>query len=209
MKTILLFITSMLLNITFVTASDIKHEKKGNHLNINTRYSNAQPIIFLENDLEFLLFPDGSFDFKNQIQSNYYNGTNSRRNNLNIEYNSNGHHLQYTNQRFNRGLIIKDRFGKITRIGNTPIYYNRMGNVTQIGSIDISYNRGQQTIKKVGGLSVNYNHWGDIVHLSGYVNRFNSQFNCNTMQNHDSHYGNYGDYDNQNSTYKKQKKNKK
>jgi len=104
-------------------------------------------------------------------------------------------------------MIVKDRFGKITRIGNTPIYYDRKGDVTQIGSIDINYRRGNKLVTKVGGLKVNYNHWGQIVHTSGYINQLNRTSYSYMTMNHDTFYGN--NYDDNYFYYKKDGKLKK
>lgn len=211
MKTLVLFITGLLLSLTTVSASDIKPEPKGNNLDITKRYRYAQPVVFFESGIEFMIFPDGSFDFDIRHES-YYNSSNSRRTSVNTSFKTRGLNVQYTSGYYNKPMIIKDRFGKITRIGNTPIYYDRMGDVTQIGSVDIDYKRGNKLLYKVGGLRVNYNHWGQIVNTKGYVNPLNRNLNSYYAVNNEMFYDkDYNDnyfYYKKGSELKKQKKNK-
>ncbi|MFH4965303.1 hypothetical protein V8G69_09900 [Gaetbulibacter sp. M235] len=211
MKTLVLFITGLLLSLTTVSASDIKPEPKGNNLDITKRYRYAQPVVFFESGIEFMIFPDGSFDFDTRHES-YYNSSNSRRTSVNASFKTRGLNVQYTSDYYNKPMIIKDRFGKIIRIGNTPIYYDRMGDVTQIGSVDINYKRGNKLLYKVGGLRVNYNHWGQIVNTSGYVNRLNRNLNYQIAMVddtfYDSHYNDDYFYYKKYGEVKKLKKNK-
>ncbi|WP_188653371.1 hypothetical protein [Yeosuana aromativorans] len=200
MKTLLLFMTSLLLSITTISASDIKPKKKEVHKELTKQYRFVQPIVFVERGIEFSLFPDGSFDF--EIQRKLYNNySNSRRTTVNAVYATRGVQVKYTSNRFREPMVFKDRFGKIIQIESTPIYYDRMGHVTRIGSVDIDYNRGTRLISKVGGLRVNYNHWGQIVNIKGYVNPLNRHLNSYYAANNDMFYDN--DYDDSYFYYKK------
>lgn len=212
MKTQLLFITSLLLSIATVSATEQRDPNpKGKHSNIIKHYRYAQPIVFMERGIEFMVFPDGSFDFDVLYNTNYYD-SNTRRNTINTGYATKGLRVQYTSNTYRKPMIAKDRFGYITRIGNTPIYYNRMGDVTQIGSIDIDYKRRGQIVSKIGGLHVSYNHWGQIVHTSGYINRLNINV-CNDVSPkdgsfYDKHYdANYFHYTKHGKLKKLKKKN--
>ncbi|MCF8273389.1 MAG: hypothetical protein K9I95_06120 [Flavobacteriaceae bacterium] len=211
MKTLLLFTTSLLLSITTVSATEIHPKKKGNNSDISKRYRYAQPIMFIERGVEFMVFPDGSFDF-DVLDNIYSNNSNNRRTAINASYDTKNLRVEYSSNRFNRPMIVKDRFGNITRIGNTSIYYDRMGDVTQIGSVDIVYNRGIKMVSKIGGLRVNYDHWGQIVHSSGYVNHLNRYTNSQlTMDDdtfYDDHYNANYFYYKKNGDIKKLKKNK-
>ena len=200
MKTLLLFITSLLLSITTVTATETHPKEKGNNSDISKRYRYAQPIMFIERGIEFMVFPNGSFDF-NVLDNIYSNNSNTRRSTINASYANKNLRVEYSADRFNRPMIVKDRYGNITRIGNTSIYYDRMGDVTQIGSVDIDYSRGNKMVSKVGGLRVNYNHWGQIVNTKGYVNPLNRNFNSYYAVNNDMFYEK--DYDDNYSYYKK------
>ena len=53
MKTLLLFMTSLLLSITTVSAADIKPKKKEVHQELTKQYRFVQPIVFVERGIEF------------------------------------------------------------------------------------------------------------------------------------------------------------
>ena len=99
------------------------------------------------------------------------------------------------------------------------------------GSVFINYSRGKHAVlTQVGGLRVNYNHWGEIVNTRGQVNRYSNYCNyCGVAscsidhspknRHHDDH-DNYNDddvyrndsdfyYYKQNGKVKKHKKGKK
>ncbi|MCB4797630.1 hypothetical protein [Neotamlana laminarinivorans] len=120
-----------------------------NNLNKNktiiTTYKNAEPIIFIEGGVEFYIYPNGNFNYTSKV-----NYTNNRRTNA----------------------VIKDRTGKITRIGTVNINYDRFGNITRAGSINISYNNA--IVSKIGGLHVNYNKNGKVITKKGVI-RANSK----------------------------------
>ena len=74
MKKIVLLFTGVLMTLATVTAAEKVTATIGEDLNI-TRYSYAQPIQFVERGVEFLIFPDGSFDFNtnlNYTQDDFY-----------------------------------------------------------------------------------------------------------------------------------------
>ena len=153
----------------------IKHKKK--------RY--AQPIMFVKRGIEFLIFPDGSFDFNTNIDDGFYDDTyyrfNSRRSNINTTRRGPNSSIKYRLNRYtNRGVLIsRDRDGKVRRIGNVYVNYDRSGRITCTGSIFMSYNRGKYSnLYRVGGLQVNYNQRGEIVNTRGQVNRFYNDY-CN------------------------------
>ena len=153
----------------------IKHKKK--------RY--AQPIMFVKRGIEFLIFPDGSFDFNNNIDDGFYDDTyyrfNSRRSNINTTRRGPNSSIKYRLNRYtNRGVLIsRDRDGKVRRIGNVYVNYDRSGRITRTGSIFMSYNRGKYSnLYRVDGLQVNYNQRGEIVNTRGQVNRFYNDY-CN------------------------------
>lgn len=163
-RTILLF-AALLIGLTTASATEQNTKKQFKN---NSFYKNAEPIVFVERGIEFLVFPNGSFDFN--TKNNFYN--NSRRSTINTRYQSSSKNIKFSNIRVKKGVIIsKDRFGKIKRIGNVFLNYDRRGNITQIGSVNINYNRGNGIVKQVGGLKVNYNRKGKIVNLRGKVNR--------------------------------------
>ncbi len=218
MKTLLLFITSLLLSITTVSASHEFPKKNVNHSDFEKRYRFAQPIIFIERGVEFFVFPDGSFDF-DLLQNNIYNKSNSKRTSINTNYKIREQRVQFTSRRQRSPIIIRDRFGKIVRINNTSIFYDRMGEVTQIGSVDIDYYGRNKMVSKVGGLHVTYNQRGQIRNIHGYVNRWNRELNLQVAMNYDNFYDNHDDddddvdnhdyfYNKKHGVFKKVKKNK-
>lgn len=233
-KTLLLF-TALLMGLTTVSATtandhDVGHHNKGDRFD---RYS--QPILFMERGIEFLVFPDGSFDFDTNnydpyFDNNMYYRSNSRRSNINIAYRGPNMNIAYTNNRNNGVHISRDRFGQVRRVGNVFVNYNRIGQVTRIGSVYIEYGRGRHgLLRQVGGLRVNYNRWGEIVNIRGQVNRFHDGYcnicgttSCDMIHNfgnnrdrhiHDDWYENNRDdnyyYYKRNGKVKKHKKNKK
>ncbi|MBD0822798.1 hypothetical protein [Aestuariibaculum marinum] len=205
MKTLVLLFAGMLFSTNSVMALDL------NKTTINTpnHYRYVQPVTFVENGIEFSIFPDGNFDYEFLYNTTYYN-SNSRRSSINASYSNPRVSVNYTSTSPNRNFISRDRNGTIRDIGNIPINYDRTGNVTQIGSVFIGYGRGKNaTLNRVGGLTVNYNSWGQIVSTKGYVNSNNRHVNyCvieNDLSNNYSHHNNNDSY----YYYKKNGKTKK
>ena len=219
MKTTLLLFTALIMNATVIQATNTKID-----VNRPSRY--AQPIVFVERGIEFLVFPDGSFDFNTNYEDTYYN---SRRNAINASYHGPRVSISYSSVRPNRTYISRDRNGVIRSIGDVYLNYNRNGQVTRIGSIFIDYGRGRNaTLTRVGGLRVNYNRWGEIVNVKGRVNGYDDYcqvcgiYGCTMDHSHDDHHhdnhdnNRYDDWRNddgyyyfkQNGEVKKHKKNR-
>ena len=200
MKKLVQVFTVLLIGLTTVTAAGQVSAKRGNDLNNTTRYRFAEPIVFIERGVEFLIFPDGSFDFNTEIENNftdtYYRSRISRRGSVNTTFGAPGtvSPIHYSRPRSRGVLVTHDGQGRVRRIGNVFINYNRQGQIKRAGSVYMSYQRGNRLLKQVGGLRVNYNRWGEIVHLSGVVNQHNAQLNCLTTTSHGGDYG-YGDFD--------------
>ncbi|WP_131506842.1 hypothetical protein [Meridianimaribacter sp. CL38] len=217
MKKFVFILASMLLGLTSATAT-----AQGEGLN-NTRYRYAQPIMFVERGVEFMIFPDGSFDFNTNIENTYqtgnvyYRSTTTHRSSVNVTYGAPGtvSRVHYSTPRSNQGVFIQhDSDGKIRRIGNVYLNYDRQGRIKRAGTVYMSYQRGNGRLKQVGGLRVNYNAWGEIVHASGVVNHSNSGYVYSNNTSGDFGYGYYSDFDDaddyyyyrQGSEVKKQKK---
>ncbi len=223
MKRLLLLFTGLLIGLTTVSATELNHQKQKTKLDKTKRYRYAQPIMFVERGIEFLVFPDGSFDFNTNYEDTFYNDSYyktraSKRSSVNITYGTPGKRFKYTSKRYrNRGVSIShDRDGKVRRIGNLFLNYDRYGKLKRVGSIYMSYKRNG-TLTQVGGLKVKYNHWGEIVFTRGQVNRFSNSCNicgvssCNMDHNHrdrdydeDDWYDNDYDDDDDNYYYYKQ-----
>ncbi|MBC3846475.1 hypothetical protein H8K90_08795 [Winogradskyella echinorum] len=178
MKKQVLFFGMMLLGLTSATATTAGDAVLNGEDLINARYRFVEPIVFIERGVEFLIFPDGSFDFNTEVLStvpdngNYYyrrSNTRQRRSSTNRTYGAPG----TTSHVSNRGVLVRhDRLGRVRRIGNVFINYDRQGRIKRAGSVYMSYRRNQ--LKQVGGLHILYNRHGDVIGTRGYVN-FNNQ----------------------------------
>lgn len=181
MKKFLLFGISMMFGTMLTMEAENTMIK---NVELQSRYHFAQPISFIERGIEFLIFPDGSFDFNTHFEGNLYGGdmyyrNNTRRASINGTFGaprtSLGNPVRYSQPNAMAVLIEHDRDGKVRRIGNVFINYDRYGKIKRAGSVYMSYNRGNTgLLTQVGGLKVTYNHWGELVHSYGYVNRLNT-----------------------------------
>lgn len=181
-KSVLLF-AGLLIGLTSASATELNPQKQQTMLDKTKRYRYAQPIVFIERGIEFMVFPDGSFDFNTNYQDgfysdSYYKTRTSKRRDINITYGAPGKRVKFTAYRYrNRGVSIShDRDGKVRRIGNVFLNYDRRGKLKRAGSIYLSYRRNGR-LTQVGGLRVKYNRWGEIIYTHGQVNRFYN--NCN------------------------------
>lgn len=181
MKRQLLLFTVLLIGLTTVSATEKFSVTPGEDL--ITRYRYAQPIMFVERGVEFMIFPDGSFDFNTNVNTDFHTSNHyyyrsstkiTRRESVNTTFGAPGtsSRVHYSSPR-DRGVLIQhDRDGKVRRIGNVFINYDRSGKIKRVGSIYMRYNRGNERLVQVGGLHVRYNRWGEIVNTHGIVNPF-------------------------------------
>ena len=127
MKRLLLLFAGLLIGLTTVSATEINHHKTENKFDKKKRYRYAQPIIFLERGIEFLIFPDGSFDFNtNPVYNNYHDYYRQGRS-KNRTYGAPGRYPQSNWHPNRRVSISHDRDGKVRRIGNVYLNYDRFG----------------------------------------------------------------------------------
>ncbi|MDO6596839.1 hypothetical protein Q4512_07915 [Oceanihabitans sp. 2_MG-2023] len=208
MKKLVLLFTGMLMTLTTVTAAEkiTATQKQGEDLNIS-RYSFIQPIQFVERGVEFLIFPDGSFDFNTNLDytqgDTYYRAPNprtttTRTRSVNTTFGAPGTRVTYSNSsiRPTGGVIIThDRDGKVRRIGNVFVNYNREGQVKRLGSVYINYNR-QGLLTQVGGLQIRYDRNNNIIAITGHVNYSNQGYNV-----FNSGYASNNDWDNNHNDY--------
>lgn len=176
MKTVTVFMAVLFMGLTSATGLEKTTTVDGKDLRITKRYRYTQPIMFVERGVEFLIFPNGEFDFNTEIINGpfnddyYYRQTNSRRGSINGTFGAPGTRARYT--RPGGTLILHDRWGQVRRIGNVFINYDSRGRVKRIGSVYLRYRQGR--LKQVGGLTIRYNRWGDMIGTTGFVN-FNNQ----------------------------------
>ena len=176
MKKLQLLFAAMLIGLTSATASEIVSEKSGEDVTITKRYRYTQPILFVERGVEFLIFPDGSFDFNTEYgnwsnDDYYYRGNKGRRGSINAS--APGVRVNYSSSRLRpRGVrVIRDRWGNVRRIGNVFINYDFYGRVKRVGSVYVRYNRGK--LIQVGGLHLIYGRNGRLIDMRGHVNHSN------------------------------------
>ncbi|GGH41538.1 hypothetical protein IA57_11425 [Mangrovimonas yunxiaonensis] len=182
MKKLGLLFAAMLLGIAFASAAESNFVKQAKTLDGNTRYSHAQPIMFLERGIEFLVFPDGSFDFNTHTRGNNDQGDvyyRTRRSSVNVTFGAPrtavSGHIHYSQPQ--AGVIVEhDRDGKVRRIGNVFINYDRQGRIKRAGSVYMSYQRGNGRLIQIGGLTVRFNGQGELVHSRGAINQYNTGF---------------------------------
>ncbi len=188
MKKQVLFLAMVLLGITSATATTAGDAVfNGEDFN-NARYRFAEPIVFIERGVEFLIFPDGTFDFNTEVlpevtnDDDYYYKRNRRVTNRTHGAPGTRYHLE------DRGVLVRhDRLGRVRRIGNVFINYDRQGRIKRAGSVYMSYRRGQ--LKQVGNLRILHNRYGDIIGTRGHVNFGNRGFgSSNDNWNNDGHY---------------------
>ena len=146
-------------------------------------YRDAEPIIFREHGIEFMLFPNGEFDFNTRPSGPRY-----AINNTNGAPGTRGYYG--TSE---RGIRVEhDNFGRVRRIGNVYINYDAFGRVKRIGTIYMSYN--SFAVTKVGNMRIVYDRRGRIVDVFGFINYANNGYFYNPRGEHYSGgNGGYGD----------------
>lgn len=212
MKKLVLLFTGLLIGLTTVSAAEKLTAKNGDRL-ITKRYRYTQPIMFVERGVEFMIFPDGSFDFNTHYGNQAYNyRTSSRRSSVNTTYGAPGRRVHYATPRDKRVIITHDFDGKVRRIGNVFINYDRYNRVKRIGSVYMKYSKHRGKLKQVGGLRIKYNRWGEIIRLIGQVNHNNQ--GCNITDS-DDFYNDWNDdffedddFDNEDEYYYRSNKGK-
>ena len=137
------------------TVTDLDHnQQKG------IRYNQSQPVTFVQRGIQFFVYTNGEFDFK-LPRAHFY----GRRGNSNYNAPGTTYGVRYP-YRSNR-LVRYDHWGNVKQIGRNHIYYNRRGKVNRIGSINLRYRNGR--LHSVGNMFVNYDRWGRIIGLDGYI----------------------------------------
>ena len=120
--------------------------------------------IFVENGIEFSVFPDGEFDF---YIPDYVEGVSLSVNAgpVGISFNTGFDYDPY---------VQYDEFGAVIQIEDTPLYYDNYGRLAQAGDVNITYRNNR--IRRVGGLQVFYNNYGNFSHYTGFINVYNRNY---------------------------------
>lgn len=161
MKKFMFLITVLVLGGLSVNATT---NNKPNQIDNTTAYRGyGNSFIFVENGIEFSIFPDGQFDF---YMPTYASSVNVHGPGISISFNSGYDYnpfLQY------------DEFGAIIQVEHVPVYYDYYGRVNQIGNVFINYNRFGY-LSRIGGLYVYYDSYRRYSHFTGYINVFNPHY---------------------------------
>lgn len=136
-------------------------------------YRDAEPIIFRERGIEFMLFPNGEFDFNTRPSGPRYhvNGTNGAPGTRG-----------YYGPSERRIRVEHDNFGRVRRVGNVYINYDAFGRVKRIGTIYMTYN--SFAVTRVGNMRIIYDRRGRIVDVFGFINHANSGYFYNPRGSH-------------------------
>jgi hypothetical protein len=127
---------------------------------IYNRYD-GNAYIFVEGGVEFSVFADGQFDFA-YVGPNHGTEVTISSPNVNVSFNA-GHDYEM--------FVQYDDYGAVIQVEDVPIYYDGYGRITQAGTVDIQYN--DTRIVRLGGLYVNYDHYGYYAGCTGYINVYN------------------------------------
>ena len=164
MKKITLLLSALVLlfgtNMANASAEKVVDDVDRRFRPIDYRY--AEPIIFMERGVEFMIFPNGEFDF------NTVTTTASPRP-RNTTYGApRGNAYGYYGPA-NHGVRVEhDYMGRVRRIGSVYINYDAVGRVKRVGSVYMRYN--SFALSQVGGLRIIYDRRGRIIDIRGFVN---------------------------------------
>ena len=151
-------------------------------------YRDAEPIIFKERGIEFMLFPNGEFDFNTRPAVRpRVNGTSGAPRGMYYGTSERGIRVEH------------DNFGRVRRVGNVYINYDAYGRVKRIGTIYMSYN--SFAVTKVGNMRIVYDRRGRIVDVYGFINHANGGYFYNPGTNYSVGNGGYDDGDDYNDDY--------
>ncbi|NJX15196.1 hypothetical protein [Tamlana crocina] len=164
MKKFIFLLAGLALTGFSVNAATTTNSEHLEEINIYNRgYGNS--FIFVENGIEFSVFPDGQFDF-NILHNNPRFSVSIGSPNVNFSFNSGYNYNAY---------VQYDEFGAIIQIENTPIFYDYYGRISQVGNINVFYNNFGY-VSRVGGLYVHYNRRNVFSHCTGFINVYNRNY---------------------------------
>jgi hypothetical protein len=178
-KITLLVVASILLVGSMAYASENQvFSDNTNRRGFYIDYRDAEPIIFKERGIEFMLFPNGEFDFNTRPIRSRTNGTTGAPRGVYYRTSERGIRIEH------------DNFGRVRRVGNVYINYDVFGRVKRIGTIYMSYN--SFAVTRIGNMRIIYDRRGRIVNVFGFINYANNGYVYNPRGNHN--YGGNGGY---------------
>lgn len=149
------------LNATNTTNSKFENSLTGTVFARN--YDNS--FIFVEQGIEFAIFPDGQFDFNIQSHSS----------NFDAQINYSGVNFSFNSGYRYDSYVQYDDYGAVVQIESIPVFYDYYGRIVRAGNIFINYNSFGR-ISQVGGLVIHYNKYNVYSYSSGYVNYYNRYY---------------------------------
>ena len=126
-------------------------------------YGNS--FIFVEQGVEFAVFPDGQFDFNVDRYGP----------NFSAYRNFNGISISFNTGYSYDAFVQYDDFGAVIQIENVPVYYDYYGRIIQAGNVHIRYNN-RGFVSRVGGMIVHYNRYHRFSHYTGFINIYNRHY---------------------------------
>lgn len=160
MKRILYLIAAFVTVSTTAIATTNTSEANASIANFVRGYGNS--FIFVEDGIEFSVFPDGQFDFYAQnFGPNINVGLHNR--DFSFSFNTGYNYNPY---------VQYDGYGAVIQIENTPVFYDGYGRVAQIGNIVINYN-GYGRVARIGGLNLFW-RGSSFSHYTGFINPYNN-----------------------------------
>ncbi len=149
--------------LLFILAGIVLTVFTANASNFARGYGNS--FIFVEDGIEFAVFPDGQFDFNVDGYGPKF-GAQANFSNVSISFNTGYNYNPY---------VQYDDYGAVVQIENTPIYYDYYGRIAQAGNVYISYNSFGR-ISRIGGLYVHYNRYNRYSYFTGFINLYNRYY---------------------------------
>lgn len=130
---------------------------------IERGYGNS--FIFVEQGVEFAVFPDGQFDFNVDNYSPNFSAY--------LDFGGVG--ISYNTGHSYDAYVQYDDYGAVIQIENVPIYYDFYGRIVSAGDVRIRYNNFGR-VSRVGGLYIHYNTYNKYSHYTGFINTYNRYY---------------------------------
>ena len=164
MKRTLFFLAASFVITTTAQASEVN--SIGLHTKAESPAFYLQPVVFITQGVEFLIYPDGTLDYNLPPASVSLNG---RRVNQ-VYYNPNS--VYDSGRNYRRGYVQYHGNGQVAQIGRLGIDYHRNGRVGRIGDIAVTYKKGR--LDRIGNLKMHYDRSGRIYKQTGSIYKGNT-----------------------------------
>lgn len=125
-----------------------------------------EPFIFVEDGVEFAVYPNGEFDFYFNPDFRRGSSVHIATPNVNISYNSGYNYEPY---------VQYDDYGAVIQIETVPVYYDYYGRIVQAGNVVINYN-AYGLVASIGNMYMHYNPYRHYTHATGYINIYNRHY---------------------------------